>query len=131
LAYLDAGDLKRAQTVVESARPSFERNYMWRLTRALLLARQGQRADAIAAMDEDTLKFAGMAFISTLDAAEYYALPGDVPRGLEWLERAIRNGDERLTWFRTNPRLAGIRQDPRFAAILTSLEARRTVQTRR
>ena len=131
LSYLDAGDLNRAQTAVESARASFERNYMWRLTRALLLARQGRRDDAIAAMDEETLKFAGTAFVSTLDAAEYYALLGDVPRGLEWLERAIRNGDERLTWFRKNPRLAGIRQDARFAAIMTSLEARRSARTRR
>ena len=131
LAYLDAGELNRAQALVESTRALFERNYMWRLTRALLLARQGRRADAIAAMDEETLKFAGTAFVSTLDAAEYYALLDDVPRGLEWLERAIRNGDERLTWFRKNPRLAGIRQDPRFAAIMTSLETRRSARTRR
>ena len=131
LAHLDAGDLNRAQTVVESTRALFERNYMWRLTRALLLASQGRRADAIAAMDEETLKFAGTAFVSTLDAAEYYALLGDVPRGLEWLERAIRNGDERLTWFRKNPRLAGIRQDARFEAIMTSLEARRSARARR
>jgi predicted Zn-dependent protease len=131
LAYLDAGDLNRAQALVESRRASFERNYMWRLTRALLLARQGRREDAIAAMDEETLKFAGTAFVSTLDAAEYYALLGDVPRGLEWLERAIRNGDERLTWFRKNPRLAGIRQDPRFAAIMASLDTRRRARTPR
>jgi tetratricopeptide (TPR) repeat protein len=131
LAYMDAGDLNRADTLVESTRALFERNYMWRLTRALLLARQGRHPDAIAAMDEETLTFAGTAFVSTLDAAEYYALLADVPRGLEWLERAIRNGDERLTWFRKNPRLAGIRQDPRFAAIMASLETRRNARTRR
>jgi predicted Zn-dependent protease len=131
LAYMDAGDLKRTETLLESRRASSERNYVWRLMRALLLARQGRRDDAIAAMDEETLKFAGTTFIATLDAAEYYALLGDVSRGLDWLERAIRNGDERLTWFRKNPRLAGIRQDPRFAAIMTSLETRRSARTRR
>jgi serine/threonine protein kinase len=128
LAYMDVGDLDSAYRLLESKRAAFEKNYMWRLTHAVLLARQGRRADAIEAMDEDTLKFAGAAFVATLDAAEYYALMGDVPKGLEWLERAIRNGDQRLAWFQKNPRLAAIRQDPRFRGIIESLEARRSAR---
>ena len=41
-------------------------------------------------------------------------------------EGGLRNGDERLAWFRVNPRLDAIRQDPRFRRlpIVTELVAR-------
>jgi hypothetical protein len=31
----------------------------------------------------------------------------------------MRNGDERTEWFRKSPRLASIRDDPRFAQIIS------------
>jgi hypothetical protein len=67
----------------------------------------------------------GASFTSTLDAAEVYALTGETAKAVEWIERAIRNGDERAQWFRRNPRLASIRTDPRFQQIVSSVEARR------
>ena len=76
-------------------------------------------------MDENTLKFAGAAFPSTLEAAEFFAVLGDSSKAIDWLERAVRNGDERANWFRKDPRLASIRQDPRFQGIINSIEARR------
>ena len=56
-------------------------------------------------MDEQTLRFLSAACPMTLDAAEFYALLGDHGKAIEWLERAVRNGDERLQWFRKDPRL--------------------------
>jgi hypothetical protein len=76
-------------------------------------------------MDEETLKFADAAFIATSDAAEFYAVLGDTDKAVEWLDRAIRNGDERAAWFRRNPRLANIQKDPRFLRLIENLEARR------
>ena len=38
-------------------------------------------------------------------------------------EHAVRC--ERADWFRKDPRLASIRQDPRFQVIINSIEARR------
>jgi tetratricopeptide (TPR) repeat protein len=124
IAYMDASDLDRAENLVESKRQAFERNYMWRSTRALLFAREGKRDDARAAMDEETLKFLGAAFPATLDAAEFYALMGDASKAIEWLDRAVRNGDERTGWFRRDPRLASVQSDARFQNIITSVAAR-------
>ena len=76
-------------------------------------------------MDDETLKFLGAAVIVTLEAAEFYAVLGDTPRALEWLEKVVRNGDERIEWFRKDPLLANIRQDPSFHRIIDSIEARR------
>jgi len=125
LTHMDAGDLKSAEALIESARATFETNYSWRLARALLFAAQGQRAEALNTMDEDTLTFAGATFLVTLEAAEFYALLGDSTKAVEWLERAVRNGDERLAWFQRNPRLAAIRQDPRMRRIIETVDSHR------
>ena len=76
-------------------------------------------------MDSETLKFARFVFIATLEVAEFYAVLGDASRAVEWIETVVRNGDERVEWFRRNPRLASIRDDARFQRILHSIEARR------
>jgi serine/threonine protein kinase len=125
LSYLDRNQLGNAEALLEEKRPAFAGNFMWREARALLLAVRGKRKEALQTMDQETLKFAAAAFPSTLGAAEFYAVLGDNSKAIEWLERAYRNGDERADWFRRDPRLASIRQDPRFQVIINSIEARR------
>ena len=41
---------------------------------------------------------------------------------LEWLERAVRNGDERIEWFRREPLFANLRSHARFQQILESVQ---------
>ncbi|MGH8679545.1 MAG: TPR end-of-group domain-containing protein, partial [Burkholderiales bacterium] len=62
---------------------------------------------------------------ATLEVAEFYAMLGETSSAIEWTESAVRNGNERVEWFRRNPRLAAIRDDPRFRRMLQSIEARR------
>ena len=76
-------------------------------------------------MDEETLKWADANFFLTLHAAEFYAVLGDTSKAIDWLDRAVRKGDERVDWFRKNPRLASIRNDPGFQRIIDSIQARR------
>ena len=125
LAYMDGRELDKARTLLEEKRPLFSRNYLWRAMWALLLAREGKRAEALQAMDEETLKFLGAAIIVTLQGAEFYSALGETSKAIEWLERAVRNGDERAEWFRKDPSLENIRRDPRFQRIIDSIEGRR------
>ena len=125
LAYMDERDLGRARALLEEKRPLFSRNYVWRAMWALLLAREGKRAEALDAMDEETLKFLGAALIVALQAAEFYSVLGETSKAIEWLEKAVRNGDERAAWFRKDPSLGNIRRDPRFERIIASIEVRR------
>jgi predicted Zn-dependent protease len=125
IAYMDAGELAKAERLVESMRSSFAGNYAWRLTRGLLLARQDKRREALEYVDDETLKFAGAAFPHTSAVAEVYALIGEDSKAIDWLDRAVRNGDERIGWFRRDPRLKAIHDDPRFRTIIESIEARR------
>jgi len=125
LAYMQGNQLDEARALLEEKRPLFPGNYMWRGTWAFLLALEGKRAEALQVMDEETLKFFDAAIISTLGAAEFYAVVGDKSKAIDWLDKAVRNGDERAEWFRKDPWLASIRQDPRFQQIVDSIEARR------
>ena len=127
-AYLDNGELAEARKLLEARRPEFSGNYMWRQSWALLLAAEGKHEEALKAMDDETLKFAAAAFVATSVNAEFYAVLGDTPRAIEWLDKAVRNGDERVAYFQRNPRLASIRKEPAFRRIIDSIEARRASQ---
>ena len=94
-------------------------------------AQGDKRDEALRAMDEGTLKWADADFFVTLHAAEFYAVLGDTSKGIEWLDRAVRKGDERVEWFRKNPRLASIRNDPSFQRIIDSIQARRKQRQRK
>jgi tetratricopeptide (TPR) repeat protein len=124
-AYLDGGELEKARSLLEEKRPLFPTNYLWRASWALLLSREGKRSEALQAMDEQTLKFLDVAGLATLRGAEFYAVLGETSKAIEWLEKAVRNGDVRVAWFRKDPSLENVRQDPRFRQIADSIEARK------
>ena len=124
-AYIDAGDLAQARRTLESARKEYRSNYQLRLVWAQLLAREGKNAAALKEMDGEVLKFAAASPYMTAYAAEFYAVLGEKERSLDWLERAVRNGDERVEWFRRDPLLANVRNHPRFQQILESIAHRR------
>jgi tetratricopeptide (TPR) repeat protein len=125
MAYLDSGEPGRARILLEGMRPGFERNYMWRHAWAILLAVEGKSTEAMQAMDEGILKFAQLSWVVTSATADFYALQGDPSKAIEWLQLAISRGDERVEYFRRNPRLATLRDDMRFQSVLKSVKARR------
>ncbi len=125
MAYLDSGKPERARALLEGMRPEFEKNYMWRHAWAILLAAEGKHKEALQTMDEATLKFAQLTWAVTSTTADFYALQGDRSKAIEWLQLAIARGDERVSYFRRNPRLVMLRDDPRFQSLLKSVEARR------
>jgi DNA-binding winged helix-turn-helix (wHTH) protein len=125
MAYLDKGKPEQARALLEGMRPEFEKNYMWRHAWAILLAAEGKHQEALQAMDESTLKFARLTWTVTSTTADFYALQGDHSKAIEWLQLAIARGDERVSYFRRNPRLATLRNDTSFQSLLKSVEARR------
>ena len=124
MAYLDDGKPERARALLEGMRREFENNYMWRHAWAILLVAEGKHKEASQAMDEGTLKFARLTWAVTSTTADFYALQGDRSKAIEWLQLAIARGDERISYFRRNRRLATLRDDPRFQSMLKSVEAR-------
>jgi Tfp pilus assembly protein PilF len=124
-AYFDMSDLIRGRQVLGELSSEVQSNYDVRMTWALLLALEGKLAEALEKMDEETLKFGALTVFSTSTVADFYAVAGEPEKALDWLERAVRNGDERAEWFRRDPLLAKIRDLPRFRQILESIDNRR------
>jgi serine/threonine protein kinase len=125
LAYLDGGDLAAARALLDRHHAQYAANFLWRIAYAMLLACSGDRGAALAEVDADVLKYANGVFIATSSLAEFFAVVGDSTRAVEWIQNAVRNGDERVGWFRRSPRLAPIRADQNFSRILQAVEARR------
>jgi len=127
-AYLVMGDLRQARMVLERVRPTGESgqyDYRTRVHWALLFALEGKRAEAEKELDPEVLKFATVLFWCCSWVAECYAILGETEKALEWLDLAVRNGDERLEWFQHDRLLAAIRNEPRFKQIVESIAYRR------
>jgi serine/threonine protein kinase/Tfp pilus assembly protein PilF len=129
-AHGEQGDVRKARLALEGVRPELRRNYQVRLEWAVQLALEGQRAQALREMDAEVLKYAGLVPHLTSRAAEFYATLNNSPKALEWLEVALRNGDERAEWFSRNRLLSNIRHEPRFRQILDSIALRRQSRAR-
>jgi Tfp pilus assembly protein PilF len=129
--YIGANDLPLARMTLERLTAADRQNYMIKIAWALVLIAEGKNAEAFREMNPETLKYASIAPDSTLDVAEFYALAGNSAAALEWLERAVRNGDERAAWFQRDPVLKSIRALPRFQQILDSISLRRRMESAR
>ena len=124
-AYIDRNDIPGAHRTLEGLPPDEQQSFVVKLTWALVLVLEGKTKEALERMDEECLKYGALAPIATSTVAEFYAIMGDSQKSLDWLERAVRNGDERDAWFRRDPLLAKIRDLPRFQQIIDSIDFRR------
>jgi Flp pilus assembly protein TadD len=129
-AYLDTGDLPRARQVLERAHAEKQKGYRMRAVLALLLALERRRDEARREMDADLERYSGTHVFAPIKAAEFYAVMGDSEKALDWLDRAVRMGDDREDWLRRDPHLAGLHSHPRFEQMLASIAYRRAQRSR-
>jgi tetratricopeptide (TPR) repeat protein len=116
------GDTPGARRMLEGISASTHPNFKVRLLWALLLAREGKGAEAVSSLDSDLLKYAGIGMFAPSQIAEIYALAGKTDQALEWLDRGVRNGDERADWLRRDALFANVRDQPRFQLILGTID---------
>lgn len=123
--HIDQNDLPSARRRLQELPAKGQKSYDAELTRAILLALEGKSAEARKVVNEETFKYAAMAPLSTILAAQLFAVLGEREKALDWLERAVRNGDERIEWFRRDRLLTPLRDLPRFKQITDSILLRR------
>ncbi len=120
-AYLLGGNPGSTRAALNRARPQDRHNFYMRISWALLLASEGKRAESRKEMDAEVLKYAALSPYAALWAAEFYAILGEKEKAVEWLDQAMRIGDERAETFARDPLLASVRDHPRFKQILDSI----------
>ncbi len=86
------------------------------------LALAGQRAEALtslAALQRDA--DAGAVHIYAKDLAAIQLALGDKSRSIELFEQAVAQRDPSVVWLGADPRLDGLREEPRFRALLNTI----------
>jgi serine/threonine protein kinase/lipopolysaccharide biosynthesis regulator YciM len=124
-AQVRAGNAAAARKALERAKPKDRTNFWLRLVWAQIFALEGNRNAALKEMDSELLKYAALTPFSPLLVAEFYALLRERKAALDWLEKALRLGDERAETFLIDPLLASIHEESRFNQILESIAFRR------
>jgi tetratricopeptide (TPR) repeat protein len=94
-AHMDSGDLQKTRQSLERAPKEACQSYLVRQVWALLFALERKRDEAFREMDAGVQTYAGAQIFGALPAAEFYAVMGNDDKALEWLERAVRMGDDR------------------------------------
>jgi hypothetical protein len=66
---------------------------------------EGRREEAVQQLDAEVRKYAAASFVAAPMATGFYSVMGDKTQALDWLERCINLGDDRIDWFQRNPLL--------------------------
>jgi serine/threonine-protein kinase len=95
---------------------------------AICLSASGRHAEALAQLTEQVKDVAAADHDSSYWLASVYALEGEPDQAFEWLERAINLGNENKQWFESDPNWEGLRDDPRYQALMRKIERSRPLQ---
>lgn len=124
-ADMDGGDLAGARRYFDQMRPAERQGFFVRVCEGILTALEGRREEALALVGARVQEWMSGNLLFAAEGATFFAALGETTKALDWLDRAVRLGDERAEYFARNPLLAGLRDQPRFRQILASLEWRR------
>jgi serine/threonine-protein kinase len=95
---------------------------------AICLSAQGRHAEARAQITEQVKDVAAADHDISYWLASVYALENEGDLAFEWLERSIALGNENKTWFESDPNWEGLRDDPRYQALMQKIENSRPAQ---
>lgn len=92
---------------------------------SMCMSRQGRTREARSELTERVKVAASADPDIAYWLSSAYALEGMADEAFEWLGRAITLGREDRAWFEADPDWANLRDDPRFAELMTRLGAER------
>jgi serine/threonine protein kinase/tetratricopeptide (TPR) repeat protein len=93
-------------------------NFAGQLGRAYALSGNEHAAREVLG---ELVKLSERVYVSSLDIAIIQAALGDKDAALDWLERAFAERADHLPYIKVNPRLDGLRAEPRFRKIMKQM----------
>ncbi|MBI1764802.1 MAG: protein kinase [Acidobacteria bacterium] len=121
---LNQGRVDEARALAEETlhqHPHFEALHVF-IARCLSV--KGHHAEARALITEQVKATAAADHDIAFWLASFYALEDLRDEAIEWLQRAIKLGNENYPYFAQNKKLDRLRDDPRFIALMNELKAR-------
>jgi TolB-like protein/Tfp pilus assembly protein PilF len=89
-----------------------------RVAQARACAAAGDRTTALTALQEVEV---GSGFVPAYEIAKIHLALADRERSLQWLERAAAERAHSMVFLRVDPQLAGLRDSPRFGALVAQV----------
>jgi serine/threonine protein kinase/tetratricopeptide (TPR) repeat protein len=117
------GDNEEASQIVSEVLRRHPQMHGVRPLLAQFLAARGERAPALAELNEGALACADANHDVTYWLATAYAVLGEREEAFRWLDRAITLGNENKPWFESDPNWEGLREDARFAELMRRIES--------
>lgn len=121
---MNQGRVDEAQALAEETlqqHPHFE---ALRVFLARCLSAKGRHAEARALITEQVKATAAADHDIAFWLASFYALEDLRDEAIEWLQRAVKLGNENYPYFAQNKKLDKLRNDPRFIALMRELKER-------
>ena len=112
--YLAQGRPQEALSAMEKEPEAWTRD----LGKALAYHALGRRQESDAALADLISQYQA---VSAYQVAQVYGYRGEVDQAFAWLNRAYRQHDAGLEWFKTDLKLKSLHKDPRYAQLLKRL----------
>ncbi len=119
------GNLEKAETHLKDADAFVGGTFWIQLARSAIHAARGERARALALLDQMTTFIDQVGPFAAYPAAVAAATAGDADRAIRYLELAGKNGVTNEIVLEREPAFDRIREDPRFKAIWAAWRTRR------
>ena len=122
ITYYNLGRIEEAQTILDEILAQHSHFDGLQVLRAWCFNAQGRHDEARALITSRVEETAAADHDISFWLASFFAMEGMVDKAIEWVEKAIKLGNENYPLFAKNPRLDNLRGDGRFAAILERLK---------
>ena len=120
-AYTQTCRFDEAMSAYEKAREADADSKFVASLVATTLAVSGKRGEALAMLQQINAR-AATEYISPVSIAYIYAALGDRDSAFEYLDRGIHDRDPNVLGLKSNPMFDGLRQDPRYHALLAKMQ---------
>jgi len=116
------GEIEKATLVLEDLNEKSPDLHSQKIFLAYCYLSRGERERALALLDHNVIETARADPDVAYRLAVVYALAHETDKALEWLDRAIAIGNENYPWLALNPNWEGLREEPRYKALMQSLK---------
>lgn len=120
MCYEEEGKFEEAIALFQAAMAGYQPSPRMTASLTRVYATSGRRAEA-RRMLKDVIAFADGRRLAPYYVAQIYARLDEKDQAFAWLARACEERDEQIVMVKVDPKMDGLRSDPRFAELLRGM----------